>query len=109
MFEFGNKEQKNGCACECSCGAKGNSGQKSSEVKILGMGCASCKVLAENTKQALASIGREPKVEKVTDMARIVSYGVISTPALVIGERVVSAGTVLSAGEIASLLKKEGL
>ncbi|WP_218915534.1 thioredoxin family protein [Cloacibacillus evryensis] len=74
--------------------------------QILGMRWLN--TLAGQTLSA-ASIGREPEVEKVTDMARIVSYGVISTPALVVGERVVSVGKILSAGEIAGLLKKEGL
>lgn len=74
--------------------------------QILGMRWLN--TLAGQTLSA-ASIGREPEVEKVTEHARIVSYGVISTPALVVGERVVSVGKILSAGEIAGLLKKEGL
>ncbi|MEG1912877.1 MAG: thioredoxin family protein [Cloacibacillus sp.] len=78
-------------------------------VKILGMGCSNCKTLADNAAKALEAMGFTPDVEKVTDMADIASYGVMSTPALVLGKKVLSAGRVLSVEQITELLKKEGL
>jgi small redox-active disulfide protein 2 len=69
-------------------------------IKILGSGCKSCITLAENTKVALKELGIEAEIEKVTDFAQIASYGVMSTPALVIDEKVVSYGKVLKPKEI---------
>ncbi|MPN53358.1 hypothetical protein SDC9_201022 [bioreactor metagenome] len=76
-------------------------------IKILGSGCKNCEKLAQYTKEALNAQGREATVEKVTDIAQIVSYGVMSTPALVIDEKVVSAGKVLKPKEIEKILEKE--
>ncbi|MHA3884358.1 thioredoxin family protein [Stutzerimonas degradans] len=77
-------------------------------IKILGSGCRKCVTLADNTRQALAALaalGREAEVVKVTDFGEIARYGVMSTPALVIDETVVSAGKVLTADEIAALIQ----
>ena len=76
-------------------------------IKILGSGCKKCVTLSENTQAALASLGREAEVVKVTDFAEIAAYGVMSTPALVIDDEVVSAGRVLSSSEVAALLPAE--
>ena len=73
-------------------------------IKILGSGCSKCIALTENTRQALSSAGKQADIVKVTDFADIASYGVISTPALVIDEKLVSYGKVLKAEEIAGLL-----
>ncbi len=75
-------------------------------VKILGSGCKNCVTLAENTKQALKKLGIEAEIEKVTDFADIAAYGVMSTPALVIDETVVSSGKVLKTDEIGKILQK---
>lgn len=75
-------------------------------IKILGSGCKNCTTLADNTKVALAEAGREAEVEKVTDFAEIAKYGVMSTPALVINERVVSFGKVLKPKDIVKLIEK---
>jgi len=74
-------------------------------IKILGTGCKKCVTLAENTQAALASLGREAEVIKVTDIAEIAAMGVMSTPALAIDDQVVSMGKVLSSGEVEALLK----
>jgi small redox-active disulfide protein 2 len=74
-------------------------------IKILGSGCKKCVTLADNTHLALASLGREAEVVKVTDFAEIAGYGVMSTPALVIDDKVVSVGKVLSSDEIAALVQ----
>lgn len=72
------------------------------EIKILGSGCAKCKRLEKNAKKAVE--GSETEVIKVTDLKDIMSYGVMMTPALVIDEKVVSTGKVLSPDKIKALL-----
>lgn len=75
------------------------------KIKILGSGCPNCKVLEANTKKALDELKIKADVEKVTDIGKIIEYGVMSTPALVIDEKVVSTGRVLTSEEIKKLLK----
>jgi len=77
------------------------------KIKILGSGCKNCVALTENTKSAVAQLGLEAEISKVTDFAEIAAFGVMSTPALVIDEKVVSFGKVLKPQEIATILKKE--
>lgn len=77
-------------------------------IKVLGSGCRKCIELADNTRKALAERGQQADVVKVTDFVDIAAYGVMSTPALVIDEKLVSAGKVLSAQEIGELLVKAG-
>jgi small redox-active disulfide protein 2 len=74
------------------------------EVKILGTGCPNCKKLEEETKKAVDILGIEAKVEKVTDYQLIMEYDLLSTPGLVINEKVVSSGRIPSQGEITSFL-----
>jgi small redox-active disulfide protein 2 len=73
-------------------------------IKILGSGCANCVRLEANTKQALSTLGMDATVEKVTDYGDIASYGVMTTPGLVVDEQVLVSGRVPDAGEIAKLL-----
>jgi small redox-active disulfide protein 2 len=73
-------------------------------IKILGSGCKKCIALAENAKAAAAAAGKQAEIVKVTDIAQIAAYGVMSTPGLVIDERLVSAGRVLTAQDIGRLL-----
>ena len=75
-------------------------------IKILGPGCKKCQLLLENTQQALATLGMDASIEKVSDYAAIAALGVMSTPALVINERVVASGRVLDSQEIAHLLQQ---
>ena len=76
-------------------------------IKILGSGCKKCITLTENTQAALASLGREAEVVKVTDFAEIAAHGVMSTPALAIDDKVVSVGKVLTPSEVAALIQAE--
>ena len=76
------------------------------KIKILGSGCANCVTLAENTNKALAESGTEAEIEKVTDFAEIAKYGVMSTPGLVIDEKVVSYGKVLKPQDIVKIIEK---
>jgi small redox-active disulfide protein 2 len=74
------------------------------KIKVLGPGCANCTTLEKRTHDALAATGISATVEKVTDFAEIASYGVMSTPALVIDEHVVISGRVPRVDEIETLL-----
>ena len=73
-------------------------------IKILGSGCSKCQALTENTRKALAEAGREAEILKVTDIAEIAAHGVMSTPALGVDGKVVSAGKVLNPAEIRRFL-----
>lgn len=75
------------------------------EIKILGPGCAKCMKLYENAVEAAGEAGIDASVEKVTDMAAIAAWGVMSTPALVIDEKVVAMGRVPSKDQIKMLMK----
>ncbi len=74
------------------------------KVKVLGPGCFNCQKLETNAKEAVAALGVPATVEKVSDIAAIMSYGVLRTPGLVVNEKVVVSGRVPSAGEITTLL-----
>jgi small redox-active disulfide protein 2 len=73
-------------------------------IKILGPGCRNCANLERATRQALDTLALHATVEKVEDYPTIASYGVMSTPALVIDESVVSSGRVPTQAEIRDLL-----
>ncbi|SEK85655.1 thioredoxin family protein [Pacificibacter marinus] len=73
-------------------------------IKILGSGCKKCVALGENAKTAAEAAGKQAEIVKVTDFAEIAAYGVMSTPALVVDDKVLSAGKVLSAAEIGKML-----
>ncbi|MFZ2538988.1 MAG: thioredoxin family protein [Oscillospiraceae bacterium] len=75
-------------------------------IKILGSGCKSCIALGENTKEALKELGMEAEIIKITDYAEIAAFGVMSTPAIVIDEKVVSFGKVLKPKEVAKIIEK---
>lgn len=74
------------------------------QIKILGSGCPSCHALERNTREALAGLGMTAEVSAVTDYPTIAGYGVMSTPALVIDERVVLSGRVASTEQVERLL-----
>lgn len=75
-------------------------------IKILGSGCKNCVALAENTKRALSELGMEAEIIKVTDFADIAKYGIMSTPGLIIDEKVMSFGKVLKPKDIAKIIEK---
>lgn len=74
------------------------------KIKILGTGCKKCRVLEENVKIALRELNNDSVVEKVEEIKEIVKYRVMSTPALVVDEKVISAGKVLSVSDVKKLL-----
>jgi small redox-active disulfide protein 2 len=73
-------------------------------IQILGTGCAKCKQLAENAEKAAQELGIEYRIEKVTDINQIMSFGVMMTPALAVDGAVKLAGKVCSPAEIKPLL-----
>lgn len=75
-------------------------------IKILGTGCAKCKKLETNALAAVAELGLQVEIQKVTDLDQIMDYGVMMTPALVINEKVVAAGKLLSSSDIKALIAK---
>lgn len=77
------------------------------EIKVLGSGCANCRSLEARTAAALAELGITASIEKVTEYAEIASWGVMSTPALVVDDSVVVAGRVPSSDELKRLLAVE--
>ena len=74
-------------------------------VKVLGGGCSKCETLLANTKAAVANAGVDADVEYITDFAVIGSYGIMSMPALIIDEKIVSMGKVLKSSDIEKFLK----
>lgn len=73
-------------------------------IKILGSGCANCKKLENNVKLALEKAWIEANIVKVTDIANITSYDIMSTPWLVINDKVVSSGKITEVNEIINIL-----
>ena len=73
-------------------------------IKVLGSGCKSCHQLYENTKEAVKNAGLSVEVEYITDLEKIMEYGVMSMPGLVVNEKVVSMGKVLKTPEVERLL-----
>jgi len=74
-------------------------------IKILGTGCPKCEKLEKNLDKALKELNMEAIILKVENLAEIVSYGVMSTPGLVVDEEVKSIGKALSVDEIKKILK----
>ena len=128
LFNFGKKkeEEPKPCCCGsvpkaeeavgCCCGSKAKAESTCCGaavdgiccVKVLGSGCKSCHALLEATKEAVQDMGLSIEVEYVTDMAKIMEYGVMSMPALVVNEKVVSMGKVLKTADVEKLLHKLG-
>lgn len=75
------------------------------KIKVLGTSCAGCKALMATVQQVVAELNLDAEVEKVEDMMKIISYNVMSLPALVIDEKVVAKGN-LSHNQVKELLTK---
>jgi small redox-active disulfide protein 2 len=75
-------------------------------LKILGAGCAKCKTLEEITNEVVIENGIDADIQKIGDIVQIMSYQVMSTPALVINEKVAFSGRVPSKTEIRSFIEK---
>ena len=108
-------EESAGCCCgsvpkaeettSCCCGAPV---EGICCIKVLGAGCKSCHEQYENAKAAVKTMGLDIEVEYITDMEKVMEYGVMSMPAIVVNEKVVSMGKVLKATDVEKLLHKLG-
>ncbi len=78
------------------------------KIEVLGVGCAKCVSLEKNVREAVKKLGITAEIKKITDITEMVQMGVMSTPALAIDGKIVSAGKPLSVDEIIALLKKQG-
>jgi small redox-active disulfide protein 2 len=76
------------------------------EIKILGPGCPKCKTLEQLTRQVVEQNGIDATVTKVEDIVAIMNYGVMTTPALVIDEKVVLKGRIPSADELTKIITR---
>ena len=74
-------------------------------VKVLGGGCSKCETLLANAREAVTNLGIEAEVEYITDFAVIGSYGIMSTPALMVDDKIVSMGKVLKSSDIEKYIK----
>ncbi len=120
LFNFGKKEEtkKPVCACNGSCSTTevteitNDCCHEAKDgiccIKVLGAGCASCHTQYVNTKEAVKNLGLNIEVEYITDMQKIIEYGVMSMPALVVNDKVVSMGKVLKTKEVEDLFHKLG-
>ena len=131
LFHFGKKKEEKkapACCCGtetqaektagCCCGAaKAEESPKTCCgspvngiccIKVLGAGCKSCHEQYENAEAAVKAMGLNLEVEYITDMEKVMGYGVMSMPAIVVNEKVVSMGKVLKAADVEKLLRKLG-
>lgn len=74
------------------------------EIKVLGTGCPKCKTLEKNTRDAVTELGIEVNIVKEEDITKIMQYGIMRTPGLVINEKLVLAGRVPSINEVKNLI-----
>ncbi len=76
------------------------------KIKVLGTGCTKCEKLEQQVKETVAEMGIEANIEKVEDIYKIMQYGVMRTPGLVIDEKVVLTGRLPKHSELKELLSK---
>lgn len=105
LFGFGKKKEEEKQVPTCCCGDTGSGG---SSIKVLGAGCKSCHEQYENAMAAVKAMGLSMEVEYITDMEKVMGYGVMSMPTIVVNEQVVSMGKVLKAADVEKLLRKLG-
>ena len=74
------------------------------EIKVLGTGCAKCKSLEAVTRQAIDELSVNASVEKVEDIQKIMEYGIMSTPGLVVNGKVVLSGRLPKINELKDIL-----
>ncbi|NBH36200.1 thioredoxin family protein [Clostridiaceae bacterium] len=108
-MEIVEENAEQGCDCGggcCGTDAQEETGLEAATILVLGTGCKNCQALEANVKEALKKMGKTISVGHVTELDKIASYGVMSTPGLVVNGKVVSTGKVLKADAIVELLEK---
>lgn len=118
LFNLGKKEEVNKiptCSCNDGCASTGETAQTNNCcneadgvccIKVLGSGCKSCHEQYENVKKAVNTLGIDVEIEYITDMENVMTYGVMSMPAIVINENVVSMGKLQKPADVEKLLLK---
>ena len=122
LFGFGKKKEKEINAPVCTCNGNCSVSETVEPenlnnccqdiqgriccINVLGSGC--CHALYENTQSAVKAMGISVEVEYITDLKKVMEYGVMSMPALVVNEKVVAMGKVLKAADVVALLHKLG-
>ena len=129
LFNFGKKKEvkkETGCCCGstapkaeeigCCCGSSPKAEESTPCccgmpvegiccIKVLGAGCKSCHDQYEYAKNAVSNLGLDIEVEYITDMEKVMEYGVMSMPAIVVNDKVVAFGKVLKTAEVEKLLR----
>ncbi len=133
LFNFGKKKEEKKtptCCCgsaetkveesaSCCCGSATKAEETSSCccgapvdgiccIKVLGAGCKSCHEQYEYAKEAVKNMGLSVEVEYITDMEKVMEYGVMCMPAIVVNDKVVSFGKVLKSADVEKLIHKLG-
>lgn len=121
MSLFGKKKEEKkeiGCGCSFDCGCDTAEVKESTAsstccgertdgiccIKVLGSGCKNCHALYENTQEAVRAAGLNVEIEYITDLQKVMEYGIMSMPALVINEQIVAMGKVLKVEDIKKLI-----
>lgn len=76
------------------------------KIQVLGTGCAKCRKLKENVREAVAAAGEHAEIESVTDLDRILAFDVMTTPALVLDGQVKAAGTIPTIAQIGEWIRE---
>lgn len=128
LFNFGKKKEEERKTSCCCCGESETASENCCDdvsdtantccgetvngiccIKVLGAGCKSCHEQYEYAKKAVAEMELSVEVEYITDMEKVMAYGVMSMPAIVVNEKVVSMGKVLKTADVMKLLRKSGV
>ena len=118
LFNFGQKKEEKKTAA-CCCGSEARAEEAAACccgtpvdgiccIKVLGEGCKSCHEQYENAMAAVKAMGLSIEVEYITDMEKVMEYGVMRMPAIVVNEKVVSMGKVLKTADVEKLLHMLG-
>ncbi len=112
IFGFGKKKEEEKKTSCCCCGESETASENCCGetvngiccIKVLGAGCKSCHEQYQNVINAAAEMGLATDIEYITDMEKVMAYGVMSMPAIVVNEKVVSMGRVLKIADVVKLL-----
>jgi len=115
LFHFGKKKEEKKTS-DCGCGLAPQTDAATSCccskpvegvccIKVLGTGCKTCNEQYEYAKKAVSNLGLGIEVEYITDMEKIMEYGVMSMPAIVVNEKVIVFGKVVKTAELEKLLR----
>lgn len=119
LFGFGKKKKEEKQAPACCCVSAPQAEEHTNTccgeaadgiccVKVLGAGCTSCHEQLEYAKEAVEAMGLPVEVEYVTDLHKVMEYGVMSLPAIVVNDKVAAMGKVLKTADVEKLLRRQG-